>query len=122
MLNTQRPLIVSSYPVIRKYGSSDNSYHDMAIIDAPHPYFLCILTNQRYKNEIFTNISKKVEEFTNQDDRVPVIRFENVDIDDFLEFTDLDLDAYIDMINSDYANSLKSIEKELEIYFQNKEV
>ena len=46
MLNTRYPLITSPYPVIRKHGWMDGAYHDIAIIDAPHPYVLVILTNR----------------------------------------------------------------------------
>lgn len=47
MTSTTNPMIVSAqnYPVVRKYGWADKSFHDMAIVEAPHPYVLVILTD-----------------------------------------------------------------------------
>lgn len=47
MTSTTNPMIVSNrkYPVVRKYGWATASFHDMAIIEAPHPYILVILTD-----------------------------------------------------------------------------
>lgn len=47
MTTTTNPMIVSSqnYPVVRKYGWANQSFHDMAIIEAPQPYVLVILTD-----------------------------------------------------------------------------
>ena len=43
--NTRVPMIVSDYPVYRKYGWAGFSFHDIAYVDAPRPYVLAILTN-----------------------------------------------------------------------------
>lgn len=47
MTTTTNPMIVSTqkYPVVRKYGWADKSFHDMAIVEAPQPYALVILTD-----------------------------------------------------------------------------
>ena len=47
MTTTTNPMIVSAagYPVVRKYGWADKAFHDMAIVEAPQPYVLVILTD-----------------------------------------------------------------------------
>ncbi len=45
LLATRMKMIRSHYPVYRKYGWTDFSFHDIAYVDAPHPYILAILTN-----------------------------------------------------------------------------
>ncbi len=65
MLRTSYPMIRSSYPVVRKYGWMDNAYHDMAIIHAPRPYLLVILTDHdkgtKDDLQMFHDISMAVE-------------------------------------------------------------
>lgn len=65
MLNTTYPLIRSQYPVIRKHGWMKGAYHDMAIIKAPRPYILVILSDHsKGSNEdrdMFQTISEAVE-------------------------------------------------------------
>lgn len=64
MSSTSNPMIVSNYPVIRKYGWAEKSFHDIAIIDAPRPYLLCILTNHDGDFSSFKKISKVIEKFS----------------------------------------------------------
>lgn len=68
LLNTRLRLICSSYPVLRKYGWTGFSLHDIAIVEAPHPYILIILTNldEGTKQDIglFESISLLVEEYS----------------------------------------------------------
>lgn len=45
LLATRMKMIRSHYPVYRKYGWTNYSFHDIAYVDAPHPYILAILTN-----------------------------------------------------------------------------
>ena len=45
LLETRIKMIRSHYPVYRKYGWTNFSFHDIAYVDAPHPYVLAILTN-----------------------------------------------------------------------------
>ncbi len=45
LLETRVKMIRSHYPVYRKYGWTDFSFHDIAYVDAPHPYVLAVLTN-----------------------------------------------------------------------------
>ncbi len=45
LLETRIKMIRSHYPVYRKYGWTDFSFHDIAYVDAPHPYVLAVLTN-----------------------------------------------------------------------------
>lgn len=46
LLNTSYPMIRSDYPVARKYGWDSGAYHDMAVVYAPHPYVLAVLTDK----------------------------------------------------------------------------
>lgn len=65
MLNTINPMICSKYPIIRKYGWMQGAYHDMAIIKAPRPYILVILSDHsegsNKDKEMFRVISKAIE-------------------------------------------------------------
>ncbi len=65
MLNTTYPLIRSKYPVVRKHGWMKGAYHDMAIIKAPRPYILVILSDHSKGSdedkEMFRTISEAVE-------------------------------------------------------------
>ncbi|MCL2753971.1 MAG: class A beta-lactamase-related serine hydrolase [Defluviitaleaceae bacterium] len=45
MLNSDVPKIISRYPTAQKYGGWRPAFHDMAIVYAPSPYILTILTN-----------------------------------------------------------------------------
>ena len=53
---------------MRKYGWTGFSLHDIAIVEAPHPYILIILTNldEGTKQDIglFESISLLVEEYS----------------------------------------------------------
>ncbi len=73
MLNTINPIIFADYPVIRKYGWAKGAYHDIAIIDAPNPYLLVLLTDCDEANAsdrgLFWRISYKIQEFTDQENR-----------------------------------------------------
>ncbi|MCD7823919.1 MAG: class A beta-lactamase-related serine hydrolase [Oscillospiraceae bacterium] len=42
---TRIPMIKSSYTLYRKYGWTQYAFHDIAYVEAPHPYVLAILTN-----------------------------------------------------------------------------
>ncbi len=65
MRNTTYPLIRSKYPVVRKHGWMTGAYHDMAIIKAPRPYILVILSDHskgsNEDKEMFRAISAAVE-------------------------------------------------------------
>ncbi len=65
MRNTINPMIRSKYPVVRKYGWMEGAYHDMAIIKAPRPYILVILSDHDAGSdedeEMFRVISQAVE-------------------------------------------------------------
>lgn len=66
LLNTRVKMIVSSYPVYRKYGWAGYSFHDIAYIDAPRPYILGVLTNLEGEvwadYELYREISRLIEE------------------------------------------------------------
>lgn len=68
LLNTRIKMIVSDYPVYRKYGWAGFSFHDIAYVDAPRPYILAILTNLTGEDsddyKIFKEISMLVQEYT----------------------------------------------------------
>ncbi|MFV0413965.1 MAG: serine hydrolase, partial [Oscillospiraceae bacterium] len=65
LLNTRYPMIRSEYEVVRKYGWDKNAYHDMAIVYAPHPYLLAILTDKSAGTaaelSMFSTIAKTLE-------------------------------------------------------------
>lgn len=71
LLNNQFPFIVSDYPVASKTGwTSPIAWHDAAIVYAPSPYILVILSSragwseQDYKD--FKEISKTFQHFNSQ--------------------------------------------------------
>jgi len=70
MLNTTNPMIVSDYPVVRKYGWATASFHDMAIVEAPHPYLLVILSDHDEGTSkdftMFQTISRTIQSYTGQ--------------------------------------------------------
>ena len=45
MLNSDVPIIMSDYHIAQKYGHWQGAFHDVAIIYAPSPYILVVLTN-----------------------------------------------------------------------------
>lgn len=65
MMSTRNPMIRSSWPLARKYGWADKSFHDMGIVYAPHPYALAILSDHEEGNaedfQMFRTISAAVE-------------------------------------------------------------
>jgi len=65
MRNTVYPMIRSKYPVVRKHGWMKGAYHDMAIIKAPRPYILVILSDHSEGADedkaMFRTISEAVE-------------------------------------------------------------
>jgi len=57
-------LLQSDYPMARKYGWATNAFHDAAIVYAPSPYILVVLTNMdRGAHELFQEISMVMQEF-----------------------------------------------------------
>ena len=71
LLNNQYPFIVSDYPVASKTGwTAPIAWHDMAIVHAPSPYILVILSQrqgwrpQDYRD--FAEISMFFQEFNNR--------------------------------------------------------
>lgn len=70
MMKTTNPMITSQYPIARKYGWADLSFHDFGIVYAPHPYVIAICTNkddgreEDYKlfREITSILEKKQQE------------------------------------------------------------
>ncbi|MCL2015201.1 MAG: class A beta-lactamase-related serine hydrolase [Defluviitaleaceae bacterium] len=69
MLNNQYKFIISSHPVASKTGWAANfgaAYHDLAIIKAPSPYSLAILSRfagEPAERRIFEQISRFFEDF-----------------------------------------------------------
>lgn len=71
LLNNRFPFITSSYPVASKTGwTYPLALHDMAIVYAPSPYILVILTNNRHRLYTdfheFNKISYLFEMFNNR--------------------------------------------------------
>ncbi len=46
LMNTRNAMIRTPWPVARKYGWDTSAYHDMAVVYAPHPYLIAILTDK----------------------------------------------------------------------------
>ncbi|MFI3174963.1 MAG: serine hydrolase [Bacillota bacterium] len=72
MLNTNTRMIVSNYPVVRKFGWFETAFHDMAIVEAPNPYILCILSDLSGQFSPFANLSKMIESYSQKDTRQDV--------------------------------------------------
>lgn len=93
MLSTRNPMIISSYPVVRKYGWADNSFHDMAIVEATYPYLLCICTNHDGDYSTFKKISQRMEAYS-QAGRKPNINYEPVTTDILLDGRSMQIDGF----------------------------
>lgn len=65
MENATNRMIVSQYPVARKYGWDEKAYHDMGAVFAPHPFIIVIMTDKwggsYAETAAFGNISKSIE-------------------------------------------------------------
>lgn len=65
MEKTRNPMIISKYPMARKYGWAPEAFHDMAIVYPENPYVLVILSNrdkgEKDDFEIFREISQTLE-------------------------------------------------------------
>lgn len=65
LLNTRVKMIVSDYPIFRKYGWTNFAFHDIAYVDAPRPYVLAVLTNlegeQQSDYKMYREISQLIE-------------------------------------------------------------
>lgn len=119
MLNTTySDLILADYPVVRKYGSWSPSYHDVAIVEAPMPYLLCIITSKNGNDTLFHTISRKIEEFTKLENRNPYSKFsnKNIDLDEFLEYTGIDIDEYLSKLDSNLEETLVDLEIKVDSY------
>lgn len=70
MTNTRNPMFYSSYPLVRKYGWADASFHEMAIVDAPHPYILILCTDHEDGTAgdfaMFRNVANNIEKISGQ--------------------------------------------------------
>lgn len=68
LTHTKNKMITSTYTVYRKYGWTNFAFHDVAYIDAPHPYVLVILSNiegeERPDYTLFANVSMLIEEYS----------------------------------------------------------
>ncbi|MCD8107558.1 MAG: class A beta-lactamase-related serine hydrolase [Oscillospiraceae bacterium] len=65
---TRIPMIKSSYTIYRKYGWSQYAFHDIAYIEAEHPYVLAILTNlegeENSDYSFYEEVSYLIEEYS----------------------------------------------------------
>jgi len=60
-------MIQSDYPLARKYGWANNSFHDAGIVYAPSRYILVILSNmERGAHDLFEDISWFVQDFNHR--------------------------------------------------------
>ena len=71
MGTTKNSMLTSSYPILRKYGWADASFHDMGIVQAPHPYILIICSDRDDGTaadfNMFRNICSEIEKLSNQE-------------------------------------------------------
>lgn len=72
MLSTRNSMIIATYPVVRKYGWADASFHDMAIVEAPYPYLLCICTNHDGDYSTFKKISQLIEKYSQSEREISI--------------------------------------------------
>jgi hypothetical protein len=69
MLNTRNPMILSRYPIARKYGWAADSFHDFGIVyNDRRPYLLAILSDDNYTEgygefSMFREISVAVQTY-----------------------------------------------------------
>ncbi len=67
LTHTKNRMIKSGYTVYRKYGWTQYAFHDIAYVDAPHPYVLAVLTNlegeAREDYAFYSSLSLLVEEY-----------------------------------------------------------
>ncbi|MDR2182998.1 MAG: class A beta-lactamase-related serine hydrolase [Clostridiales bacterium] len=70
LLNSDVPIIMADYPVAQKYGRWDGNFHDKAIVYAPSPYILVIMsTLDRHGGgafEEFAEISRFIQDFNDR--------------------------------------------------------
>ncbi|MDF2927705.1 MAG: hypothetical protein K0R57_6619 [Paenibacillaceae bacterium] len=68
LMSTRNPMIRSAYPIARKYGWANRSFHDMAIVYAPSPYILAVMSDHdsgsRADYAMFAEISEMMERFS----------------------------------------------------------
>lgn len=60
LANTNYRMIRTENPYAGKYGWDENAYHDMAVVYAPHPYTLAILTDKDEGTWAETNMFSKI--------------------------------------------------------------
>ena len=67
LLNSDVPIIQADYPVAQKYGHWRDAFHDMAIVHAPSPYILVILSDMGNIAPfyVFDEVSAFIQEFNN---------------------------------------------------------
>ncbi len=46
LMNTRNAMLRTPWPMARKYGWDTFAYHDMAVVYAPHPYLIAILSDK----------------------------------------------------------------------------
>lgn len=75
LLVTKNKMIKSHYPFYRKYGWTKFAFHDIAYVDAPHPYIIAILSNLEGEDKadykLFADISYLVEEYSQAERVLP---------------------------------------------------
>lgn len=70
LTHTKNRMIKSSYTVYRKYGWTNFAFHDVAYVDAPHPYVLVILSNLEGEDKsdyrLFASVTALVEKYSQE--------------------------------------------------------
>lgn len=71
---TKNRMIRSHYPFNRKYGWTNFAFHDIAYVEAPHPYVISILSNldgvEKADYNLFTEVSYLIEEYAVNSERI----------------------------------------------------
>lgn len=64
MLSTRNRMIYADYPVVRKYGWTEDSFHDMGIVyNENRPYLIAILSNRGGAFGMFRDISLAIQKY-----------------------------------------------------------
>ena len=66
LMSTSNAMIISDFPIARKYGWANNSFHDMSIIYSDSPYILVVMSARAGSGNdfaVFRDISKLLQHF-----------------------------------------------------------
>ncbi|MCL1859288.1 MAG: serine hydrolase [Oscillospiraceae bacterium] len=72
MLSTRNKMIYADYPIVRKYGWTEDAFHDMGIVyNENRPYLIVILSNRSGAFGMFREISLAVQQYNENKPDIP---------------------------------------------------